>query len=119
MKQGFVFWRRATLGSYFLLIVLVATWMFVIAPPTSPIVAILSAVYLLVLFLPLRQLLANNPRVYMWSGYLILLYFTHAVVESYANDAHRILAIFELILSICYFVASTLCYRYSRSKPAH
>ena len=72
--------------------------------------------YLLVLLWPWQQLVANNPRVYMWSSYLVLLYFTHAVVETYANDDARGYALIELVLTIIYFVSSTFCYRYSRQQ---
>ena len=58
----------------------------------------------------------NNPRVYMWSSYLILLYFTHAVVESYANNEHRGFAFMELGLTIIYFISATYCYRHSRQR---
>ncbi len=116
MIEKFRFWRRLALISYVLLIVTITAWYFVISPPANLSFALVSGLYLLVLLLPLKQLIQNNNRVYMWSGYLILIYFAHAVVESWANDEHRILAVFELVLSVIYFIAVTYCYRYSRSR---
>ena len=107
-------WRQLTLTSYFLLILHITFWFFVADPPVNKSYALLSVIYLLVLLWPWQQLVTNNPRVYMWSSYLILLYFTHAVVETYANNEARGYAFIELVLSIIYFVSSTFCYRYSR-----
>jgi len=114
MKKGLVFWRRITLTSYILLLLHIFVWLFVVSPPQNKTFALLSSIYLLLLLLPWQQLLAHNPRVYMWSGYLILIYFTHAVVESYANTEQRGFALIELLLTIVYFISATMCYRYSR-----
>ena len=114
MRRELVFWRRITLGSYILLLLHIASWFFVVSPPQNKTFALLSMIYLLILFVPWTQLISNNPRVYMWSGYLILLYFTHAVVESYANTQERGYALLELLLTIVYFIGATMCYRYSR-----
>lgn len=116
MNNRFRTWRSITLASYFLLLLHIILWFFVFDPPVNKSFAILSIIYLLVLLLPLRQLFANNSRVYLWSSYLILLYFIHAVVESYANEVARVYALIELVLTITYFIASTFCYRYSRQQ---
>lgn len=55
-----------------------------------------------------------SPRVYMWSSYLMLIYFSHGIIETWANADERILAIMELVLSSIYFIAATMCYRYAR-----
>lgn len=107
-------WRRLTLTSYFLLILHITFWFFVADPPANKSSAFLSVLYVLILLWPWQQLVTNNPRVYMWSSYLVLLYFTHAVVETYANNEARVYAFIELALTIIYFVSSTFCYRYSR-----
>lgn len=111
-----IFWRRIAVTSYVLLILFIATWFFIITPPQNKTFVLLSSIYLLLLFLPWQQLMEGNPRVYMWSGYLILLYFTHAVVESYANAEERGYALVELVLTITYFISSTYCYRYARQR---
>ena len=76
--------------------------------------AIFTVLFIGLLLLPAKDLIKKNSRVYMWSSYLILIYFSHAIIESWANDAERIYAIAELILSCIYFVAATICYRQSR-----
>ena len=116
MNNRMVFWRRIALTSYVLLILFIAYWFFVAFPPANKVMLLLAFFYLSILFIPLKQLLADNPRVYLWSGYLILLYFTHAVVESYANVEERGYALIELLLTIIYFVSATFCYRYSRKN---
>jgi len=107
-------WRQLTLIRYFLLLTHITLWLFVADPPTNKSIALLSITYLLILILPWQSLVADKSRVYLWSSYLILLYFMHAIVESYANSDARIFAIIELVLTLCYFVSSTFCYRYSR-----
>ena len=116
MNERLIFWRRLALISYVLLILFIAYWFFMVSPSTNKAMVLFSLVYLLILFIPLPQLAANKPRVYMWSSYLILLYFMHAVVEAYANTEERGYALIELILTVVYFVSATFCYRYSRKK---
>ena len=116
MSKRLLLWRKITILSYVLLILHIAYWFFIVSPPENEITVIFSTLYLLLLFLPWKQLLNKNPRVYMWSSYLILLYFTHAVVESYANSEQRGYALVELLLTISYFVSATFCYRYSRQQ---
>ena len=42
----------------------------------------------------------------------MLIYFSHAIIESWANESERLLALSELVLSLVYFVAATMCVRY-------
>ena len=114
MSEALQGWRRLSLISYFLLFLNIAIWFFIASPPANKTFALLSIIYLLILSLPWPSLVAANPRVYLWSSYLILLYFVHAVVESYANVEYRGFALAELSLTIIYFISATLCYRYNR-----
>lgn len=107
-------WYNTTMISYLGLITTIIVWYFFVSPPQHKLELILSSLYLLVLFLPAPGLLKKSNRVFMWSSYLILIYFIHAVVETWANDEERIYALFELVLSCIFFVAATMCFRYSR-----
>lgn len=106
--------RKLTLTSYVGLVMVVVLWYFISDPPRFVFSTILSLLYLGVLLSPAYGLLRKKPRTYMWSSYLILLVFMHAIVETYANSGHRAYAIAELVLSLVYFISATLCVRYER-----
>lgn len=106
--------RKLTLTSYAGLVITVVLWYFISDPPRFVFSTILSLLYLGFLLLPAYGLIRQKPRTYMWSSYLMLLIFMHAIVESYANGEHRAYAITELVLSLVYFISATLCVRYQR-----
>lgn len=100
--------------SYIGAVLTIVLWYFVFSPPRFGFSTVLSLVYCGILLLPAYGLLRDRPRVYLWSSYLILLYFMHAIVETYANHAHRSLAIAELVFTLVYFVSASLCARYQQ-----
>jgi uncharacterized membrane protein len=106
--------RTLTLASYAGLLITVVLWYFIIDPPRFVFSTILSLLYLVILLLPSYALLKKKPGTYMWSSYLVLIVFMHAIVETYANSAHRGYAIAELVLSVLFFFSATLCMRYER-----
>jgi len=106
--------RKLTLASYAGLVITVVIWYFIADPPRFVFSTILSLLYLGILLLPAYGLIRKKPGTYMWSSYLILLVFMHAIVETYANSEHRGYAITELVLSTVYFISASLCVRYER-----
>lgn len=106
--------RRLTLTSYVGLIIIIVLWYFISDPPRFVFSTILSLLYLGILLLPSYALLKKKPRTYLWSSYLILIFFMHGIVETYANSSHRGYAIAELVLSLVFFISATLCVRYER-----
>ena len=106
--------RKLALTSYTALAMTIILWYFIIDPPRFVFSAILSLLYLGLLLLPSYALLKKKPRTYLWSSYLMLIFFMHAIVETYANSGHRGCAIAELVLSLLYFFSATLCVRYER-----
>lgn len=107
-------WYKITIFSYLGLITTVVVWYFIISPPKHTLSVILSSIYLIVLLLPAPGLIRKSNRVYMWSSYIMLIYFAHGIIESWANAEERWYALLELVLSSLYFVGATMCYRYSR-----
>jgi len=105
---------KLAVSSYVGLVCLLITWYGFISPPQRTLSTIFTVMFIGILLLPAKDLYQKNSRVYMWSSYLILIYFSHAIIESWANDEERIYAIAELILSCIYFLAATFCYRESR-----
>lgn len=106
--------RQLTLASYAGLLLTVILWYFVLDPPRFVFSTILSVAYLGILCLPAYALFRRHSRVYLWSSYLILIFFSHGIIETYANAEHRGLAIVELFLSSAYFIFATICVRYAR-----
>ena len=114
MKEKFQTWHKITLFSYVGLLVTIIVWYFFISPPQYTLSVIFSVTFVVILLLPAAGLLKQQTKVYMWSSYLILIYFLHAIIETWANADERVLAILELFFSCLYFIAATLCFRYSR-----
>ncbi len=56
------------------------------------------------LWFPLQGMIQNKLYTFKWSSLLCCLYFTHGVMESWANAAARPLALSELIFSILWFI---------------
>jgi len=106
--------RRMVLACYFGLILTIVLWYFVFSPPRFVFSTVLSVLYLAILLLPLPALLRKKPGTCLWSSYLILLYFMHAIVETYANADYRGFAISELVLSAGFFFSTSVCVRHER-----
>ncbi|VAW77378.1 hypothetical protein MNBD_GAMMA12-3651 [hydrothermal vent metagenome] len=56
------------------------------------------------LWFPLQGMIQNKLYTFKWSSLLCCLYFTHGVMEAWANPAARSLALSELTLSIIWFI---------------
>jgi len=106
--------RSATLTMYAGLIITIVLWYFIFDPPRFVFSTILSVCYLCIVLLPAYSLYKKHTRVYMWSSYLILIPFSHAIIETYANSEHRAFAMTELLFSTGYFIFATVCVRYAR-----
>lgn len=107
---------KLTITSYIALLGLLIFWYGIINPPQYILSFILTVVFIGVLLLPARGLYRKDTQVYLWSSYLILIYFSHGIIETWANEVERFYAIGELVLSCIYFASATLCYRESRKK---
>lgn len=108
--------RQLALVSYSGTLVSIVLWYFVFSPPRFVFSTVLSLIYCGILLLPAYGLVRNRPRVYLWSSYLILIYFMHAIVETYANHQYRGFAIAELVFSLVYFFSASVCARYQQRK---
>jgi uncharacterized membrane protein len=105
--NGIRFSRYLTLSSYLALIGLLVMWYGVLSP--SPVVL---SLLLLPLVFPLRGLFQGHPYTFAWSSFLILIYFIHGVVEAFANPTVRLLASFEILCSVGFYVGAILYARW-------
>ena len=103
--------RIASLIGYFGLFGLTLLWVTVLAPPVRMPTSIMLIIFVGPLLFPLRGILHGKTYTHSWTSFLVLLYFTHGVVESWANPAQRWLAITEILLSLLLF---TGCIFYAR-----
>ncbi len=112
--------RVICLGTYFSLLVLLVTWHAWLVPSAYFPVALVLLVMVSPLLLPLRGLLHGRPYTHMWAGLLALLYFTHGLMETYANPAERLYAVIEAVLALSLFSAAMLYARWrSRELKAN
>jgi uncharacterized membrane protein len=71
------------------------------------------------LLLPLFGVLRGKRYTYQWSSMLILAYFTEGVVRAWSERGQsRAMAIAEIVLSLCFFVAAVSFARVSAKRPA-
>ncbi len=116
MNDKFNRWHRICLISYFSLLMTVTVWYFIISPPQYILSTIFSLMYVAILLAPMFFLIKKRPHVYAWSSYIMLIYFSHAIIETWANDLHRYFAIAELVSSSVYFISATICAGYIKKS---
>jgi len=103
MTKSLVLARWATLLGYFGLFTLLLAWFTLLAPSQQYPTSIVLIVFIGPLLFPLRGLLHGKKYTHAWTAFLVLLYFIHGVVESWANPAERGLALLEILFSLLLF----------------
>jgi uncharacterized membrane protein len=76
--------------------------------------AVLAAVLLLPLLLPVKGLLRGNRRTYAWATLCIAPCFVYAITEAIANSSMRAFAAAILLASLAHFVALVAYLRVTR-----
>ncbi len=109
VKSRYLYWMALT--GYFGLFLLLMLWPTLLAPPSHLPVALLLIVTVTPLLLPLRGLLNKNLKSCAWSAYISLIYFTHGIIEAFANSMQRGYAILEIIFSLLLFLGASLYIR--------
>jgi len=100
--------------SYFLLVVTLGNW-FYTSLPTIKSPYIMGTILALLLFSPIMGMLKAKPYTFAWAAMLALLYFTHGIIEIYANKIMFNFALSELITSSVFFTCAGL-YARMRSR---
>ncbi len=101
---------------YFGLFSLLMAWPTLLVPPKQLPVALVLLLAPGPLLLPLRGLLNGNRNGTAGAVYLSLFYLIHATVETYANSAHRLLAVAELIFSLMLFTGGAYYLKFRRDS---
>ena len=88
------------LSGYFALLILITSWITVLAPPQRFPIALLLIVAVVPLLLPLRGLLHGRPRTANWAAYLSMPYLIHGIMETAAGTETRWLGGLEILASL-------------------
>jgi uncharacterized membrane protein len=107
--------RIVALAGYFGLLSLLLLWFTWLAPPERFPVSLAILITTGPLLFALRGLLHARPYTHAWVSMLSLAYFTHGVVEAWANAAVRHLALLEVLFSVLLFCGAVLYVRLGRS----
>ncbi len=99
-----IYFYYVAVFSFLGLFALLMSWNTVLAPSTRYPTALVLLFSITPLLLPFRGLLQGNLKSCTWMSYVSLIYFTHGVLEAYANSAERNYALLEIMLSL------TLCF---------
>ncbi len=89
---------------YLLLLLLQPLWLWLIPQPVGYQSAWLAAALTLPLLIPLRGIIAGSLRKGIIGAYLTLPHLMFAISEAWARPASRWLAVFQLLLIICYWL---------------
>jgi uncharacterized membrane protein len=73
-------------------------WHGLLPPPLGARLPWLAVLALVPLLLPLRGLIALQTRAITWAAYLLLFYFTVAVMEAWSNPEQRLAALVQTAL---------------------
>jgi len=95
---------RVGLAAWALLVVLQLAWHAWLVPPQSLPLALVLAITVIPLLLPLFAL-RNVRRALLWVGILSLFYFCHGVSEAWSSAGERWLAIAEIVLTVLLIAA--------------
>ena len=106
---------RIGLVAWALLVVLQLAWHAWLVPPQHMPMALLLAITVVPLLLPLLAL-RDVRRALLWVGILSLFYFSHGVSEAWSSAGERWLAVAEIVLTVLLIAA--LGAGVKRRKPA-
>lgn len=106
----------AALSGYFSLLGLLVIWNTLLDPERRTPAVFSLLVFAGPLLIPLRGLLHRKARACVWAAYLSLFYFTHGVIEAYADPAERDLAAIEIVSSLLLFFGASYTVRYSNAN---
>lgn len=105
------FFKQLSLASFFGLMITLICWITLGEHADNYPVSAWLIIALVPLLFPLRGLLHGKPYTHAWTGFLMLLYFSHGIGEVYSAQAFDIYASFEVLFSSVTFIASIIFIR--------
>jgi len=98
--------RAAAVFAVIGLLLLMPAWILWLSPPVSWDPWFLLLIAMLPLLPPLAGLLRGRPYTYAWSGFISMIYFTHGVVEAWADSDARWLGLVEVVLAVMLYLGA-------------
>lgn len=110
-------WHALAVGGHLALLALVAVWAGRLAEGAAAPAWARVAAATAPLLVTLPGLLRARPRALVWVGLVVLVYFTHGVVEAWAGP-RRLPALLEIVLACLTFAGCALEARARRLRQA-
>ena len=105
------FFKQLALFSFFGLMISLICWITLGEHSSNYPVSAWLIIALIPLLFPLRGLLHGNPYTHAWTGFLMLLYFSHGVGEVYSAQGFDLYASLEVLFSSMTFISSIVFIR--------
>ncbi len=108
--QHYLYLTRA---GYFALLALIPAWHLWLSPPALEISPwLITTIWLVPLLFPLRGILKADPYTFAWSAFIALLYVMHAIVIFMSDSSEQLLAVVELLCSLCFLIGTIYFAKY-------
>ncbi len=107
--------HRSCLAAYALLLTLISLWTLLLSPPEVDNPAVIWAVQLFPLLLPVLGLCRGEPRSFVWLCFILLFYFSAGVVRLVGNPA-SIYAWLHAGLCLLLFISAMLFARWQAQQ---
>ncbi len=104
--------RWVATAAYLGLVLLQPAWHFFRHPPESLSAAWVTALATFPLLVLLPWVLRDRPRAWVGACYIVLFYFIHGAVESWASESARTLALTEAGLALVFMASVSLRLRH-------
>ncbi len=98
------FYRYLALISYSGLLLLVASWHFLLVDNSPYSGLFVFLIYILPLLLPFKGIVQGKPYTHAWANFIVMFYLLHGFTVSYAEPELRLYGIIEILLSTMMFI---------------
>jgi uncharacterized membrane protein len=90
------------------LILWVGLWQSTISPHPHLNNYVIAVMWIIPMLLPLKGILEGKPYTHAWANFILMFYFLHALTILWVDDGERWLALVELVITSCTFIANIL-----------
>lgn len=110
------FYKQLSLVSFFGLMITLICWITLAEHGEHYPISAWLIIALVPLLFPLRGLLHGKPYTHAWTGFLMLLYFSHGIGEVYSAQAFDLYASLEVLFSCVTFISSIIFIRLNANE---
>ncbi|CAH9054657.1 hypothetical protein PSECIP111951_01083 [Pseudoalteromonas holothuriae] len=102
-----LFYQRLALFGYIGLLILMPTWLYILAPREGYSNGFIFVVYILPLLLPLKGIIQDKPYTYAWANFIVMIYFIHSLSLLWVSPQEMLWIMLELIFASSMFIGCT------------